>query len=419
MSTEIDAKYQELGGEAGFLGKPQDAELPTSDGRGRFRPFQGGAIYWSSDTGAHEVHGLIRENWALNGSERGPLGYPTEDEKRTADGVGRYSTFEAGACYWTPTTGAHEVYGEIGRKYLELDGPASFLGYPLTGEAGAPDHAGRFNHFENGSIYWKPGLGAHEVHGAIRGRWADLGWERGLLGYPISDEHDGIGDIERASDFQGGSIAWSKNSGPTERVTALGYRITLERFHIDNTRALDDDTDVVAFTVETPGATHAPGTGSRQARYGNVDDGDHPVGWSFGDIGLANAAQRVRLSYSIANAGYADSDSKKVGELLKGLGNLCSALCAGVFGFTGVWATVATKFSQYVGELLDVDCDGGVAADVIDLAVGDLHNLTAAKGVYQETRSYPGSDSAWRCGSNSHYTVTWSVTYVPPLGPVE
>lgn len=28
----------------------------------------------------------------------------------------------------------------------------------------------------------------HEVHGAIRDKWASLGYERGLLGYPISDE---------------------------------------------------------------------------------------------------------------------------------------------------------------------------------------------------------------------------------------
>ena len=32
------------------------------------------------------------------------------------------------------------------------------------------------------SIYWHPDTGAHEVFGAIRGKWAELGWETGTLG---------------------------------------------------------------------------------------------------------------------------------------------------------------------------------------------------------------------------------------------
>ena len=55
------------------------------------------------------------------------------------------------------------------------------LGYPVTDESGTPDHVGRFNHFEGGSIYWTPQTGAHEVHGAIRALWASLGWERSGL----------------------------------------------------------------------------------------------------------------------------------------------------------------------------------------------------------------------------------------------
>ena len=43
-----------------------------------------------------------------------------------------------------------------------------FLHYPVTDETGTPDGVGRFNHFEGGSIYWTPGTGAKEVHGAIR-----------------------------------------------------------------------------------------------------------------------------------------------------------------------------------------------------------------------------------------------------------
>jgi hypothetical protein len=418
VPSAIDDKYASLNGASGFLGEPVTGELTAPDRIGKYRHYQGGSIYWSPTTGAHETHGLIRADWQSTGWEQGPLGYPTSDESPTPDGAGRFNTFQWGVCYWTPATGAHEVHGAIGAKYFALGGPGSYLGYPLTDETGAPDRVGRFNHFQGGSIYWKADLGAHEVHGAIRGRWADLGWERGMLGYPTSDEHDTPDSAGRIGDFQGGSILWSKAVGATERVTAVGYRIVLERFHIDNTRAPDEDTDVVAYTVEAPGHPDWRGTGARQEKYGDVDNGDHQLGWSFDALVLPSADDEVRISYSIVNAGNASSDAAKLGRLLEGLGNLCAALCAGVFGFTGVWATVATKFAQYVGKALDIDCDGGVAADAIALTIGDLHDLTAATGTHQETRFYPGTDSNWGCGSNSKYTVTWSVTYEPPLSPV-
>src|SRR5439155_23783107 len=47
------------------------------------------------------------------GYERGVLGYPTSDERAAADGVGRFNNFQYGAIDWTPQTGAHEVHGAI------------------------------------------------------------------------------------------------------------------------------------------------------------------------------------------------------------------------------------------------------------------------------------------------------------------
>jgi uncharacterized protein with LGFP repeats len=83
------------------------------------------------------------------------------------------------------------------------------MGYPVTDETGTPDGIGRYNHFTGGagaSIYWTPATGAWSVHGGIRGRWAAQGWERGPLGYPVSDEYAVPGG--RRSDFQRGSLVW-------------------------------------------------------------------------------------------------------------------------------------------------------------------------------------------------------------------
>ena len=48
---------------------------------GRFTHFDnGGSIYWTSWTGAHEVHGRIRDHWESLGWEWSWLGYPITDE---------------------------------------------------------------------------------------------------------------------------------------------------------------------------------------------------------------------------------------------------------------------------------------------------------------------------------------------------
>jgi len=130
-------------------------------------------------------------------------------EMSLPDGRGWVRDFDNASIYWTPQTGAHEVHGDIRLHYGRF---SHLLGYPLTDESPCPDGVGRFNHFEGGSIYWTPQVGAHEVHGAIRDRWASMGWERCPLGYPVTDEHDIPGG--RASGFQHGTITWTPEGGP-------------------------------------------------------------------------------------------------------------------------------------------------------------------------------------------------------------
>ena len=57
---------------------------------------------------------------------------------------------------------------------------------------------------------------AHEVHGAIRDKWASLGWERSWLGYPTSDEKAAPGGA-RVSEFQGGAVVWTAARGADAR----------------------------------------------------------------------------------------------------------------------------------------------------------------------------------------------------------
>jgi uncharacterized protein with LGFP repeats len=214
----IYGRWAALGWEAGPLGYPVTDEVGTPDRVGRFNHFAGrdgfgASIYWTPATGAWSVHGAIRAHWADLGWETSALGYPVTDEVGTPDGVGRFNHFQNGSIYWTPGTGACAVQGLIHRHWADLGWETSALGYPVTDETGTPDGVGRFNHFQNGSIYWTGPTGAHAVLGAIHTHWASLGWERSALGYPVTDELAAPGGVGRYSDFQHGSIYWSSKTG--------------------------------------------------------------------------------------------------------------------------------------------------------------------------------------------------------------
>ncbi len=209
-------RYDALGGPGGLLGYPTSGVGRAPDGVGSVSTFSGGTIYWSPATGAREVHGRILQHYLEMQGPAGPLGYPTSDETVAAHG-GRVSTFTRGNVYWSPASGAHEVHGDILRHYLELDGPAGLLGYPVTDETTTPDRIGRFNHFSRlASIYWTPVTRAHEIHGAIRFHWSTLGWERGVAGYPTSDETAVAGG--RMNTFSKSNLAmyWSSATGARE-----------------------------------------------------------------------------------------------------------------------------------------------------------------------------------------------------------
>jgi uncharacterized protein with LGFP repeats len=219
---QILAKYLALGGHAKF-GTPTTDELSTPDGVGRYNHFVGtpgtmtASVYFSPGNGAHAIWGAIREKWSALNWEQGPLGYPTTDELTTPDGVGRYNHFDKTASiYWTPGTGAHGIWGQIRAVWQQLGWEAGPMGYPATDELSTPDGVGRYNHFDKtASIYWTPGTGAHDVYGAIRQRWSALGWEKSYLGYPTSGEFGADGG--RRNNFQYGYIQWYPNGTVVDR----------------------------------------------------------------------------------------------------------------------------------------------------------------------------------------------------------
>lgn len=199
----IGGAYVAAGGPGGSLGFPVSNETVTPDGKGRFNKFQNGYIYWTATTGAHAVTGQILDSWGKAGYERGPLGYPTGDVIGTPNGKGQVQGFQIGAYWWNAANGANSVQGKILDKYASLDYEAGWLGFPTSSEIAL--RGGAFNSFDGGNIYWTPAGGAFAIPaGPIFDAWGQTGYENGKLGYPISDQVQIPGGFR--VNFQHGSI---------------------------------------------------------------------------------------------------------------------------------------------------------------------------------------------------------------------
>jgi hypothetical protein len=191
----------------------------TTVNLGAVQQYQNATVYCAFEGQPFEVHGAIRDKYNYVGGPDGFLGFPITNETGTPDAKGRFNHFVSGSIYFHPSIGAaFEVHGAIRAKWASL-GYEGF-GYPFTDETGTPDGIGRFNHFRtfmpNGSIaessiYWTSDIGAHEIYGAIRLAWAAIGWETSFLGYPVSGEYASAGG--RRNDFQNGYIFWSAATG--------------------------------------------------------------------------------------------------------------------------------------------------------------------------------------------------------------
>ena len=243
----IESKYLDLGGPRSFLRDPTGAERTIVGGR--MRNYQGGSIYWSPETGAHEVRGAILQKYRGLRGPAGSLGFPLADEANSRSANARKSRFQNGAIYWSGATGAHALTGLMFARYVDLEedaatGSGGLLGLPISDER--QTNPGRRIQFQNGNLYWSSAAGAFEVHGAILAKYEQLQGPSGIQGLPLSDEEDVLGrggtSIGKMSRFEGGTIYWSPRTGALEvhgeirgllesgqgLITSLGFPITDE-----------------------------------------------------------------------------------------------------------------------------------------------------------------------------------------------
>ncbi|MFD6515582.1 alpha/beta hydrolase-fold protein [Rhodococcus sp. NPDC060176] len=202
----------EIGATAAANGWIGDCITPEySVAGGLAQDFRNGRIYFTSGTGAQPVAGRIAGAYMNAGAAAGPLGFPRTPELGTPDGRGRFNHFQNGSIYWTPQTGAHPVSGDILAEWSAQGWEGGPLGYPTADEIATPGKPGKVQGFEIGAMY-SSANGTHAVLGMIMGKYGELGWENGWLGFPKSNEVP-IKDNGRFTEFEGGNIYWSPGTG--------------------------------------------------------------------------------------------------------------------------------------------------------------------------------------------------------------
>ena len=128
---------------------------------------------------------------------------------------------------WFGSTQEFELGDKVKQRYNEING-SKILGKPINDQVCPTDDA-CWQDFENGAIIWHDSTGAWESKGGIRGRWAELGYQGGIMGYPTGPEvYDGRGWYQN---YEGGAIIgtdntgfWESTGGIRERWSQIGYQ---------------------------------------------------------------------------------------------------------------------------------------------------------------------------------------------------
>lgn len=380
--TLIEKKYQELGGTNSFLGSLINSEINTPGGQGSYAVYEHGMIFYNPTYGAVAISEKITTKWNSNSvaeattsdnikirtylgfpikdsfqlsinvevcyfergmivvNSRNPsgfvvygsiyiqyrnlddvhgwLGLPISDEQNSSSG-GRVSLFENADIYWASNLGAHEVHGAIKDRYNDLGGASGFLGFPISNElpiSNGGSTIGKYNLFQGGSIYWSSATGAWEIHGSLRKSWLTIfDGPTGELGFPTSNETTSIGDNYRFNNFKNGVLAWQKLSGQVRKITKLDFVVnSFEGRGSDGWMGTAGGVDVYV-ELDITGSNGF----SFQSRYPN--DGDMGTDHNFDENSNLFCTIPIRdgnLSVLIGLSGY-DSDTDK-DDFLGGIG---------------------------------------------------------------------------------------------------
>jgi uncharacterized protein with LGFP repeats len=186
-----------------------------------------------------EAETAMMAAWDKAGGGNSPLGARKGDVYPVGDGF--VLDFDGGKMFYTTDTGAKFVYGPILDKYESFGGPAgSDLGFPTINEGRglAPDsRMATFSASDKPVIFWTPDHGAFVVRGAMNAAWDKLGSSGGVVGVPVGDETYN-GEVT-SQKFSGGEISWNRNTKEfTANPAALADQLKGVQVAIDPAAAI-------------------------------------------------------------------------------------------------------------------------------------------------------------------------------------
>jgi uncharacterized protein with LGFP repeats len=145
----IQTYWSKSGWEKGDLGYPMGDELKISGGASQ--SFEGGTVFWNSKRAkAFMVRNDVRNIYRSLKWERGLLGLPTSEEKKLADGVSQ--SFERGQIHWSQASGGFATTGAIQTYWSKQGWEKGWLGYPTSEEKKTP--TGATQSFQGGTLIW-------------------------------------------------------------------------------------------------------------------------------------------------------------------------------------------------------------------------------------------------------------------------
>jgi uncharacterized protein with LGFP repeats len=197
--TPIQQRYTRLGSQGSPLGASVHGEHKTS--HGHVQHYVHGRMYWGPHTGAHYLTGHVMHHYVSLGEGTSPLGLPTGDVHSDGHGHGEHAHFQHGGIYKAHGHGAHALWDDIWHKWDGLHRYHGPLGDPTTDVRKTADGHGHLAHFTAGSIYQHHGHDPYYVCGNLEKKYRSTGNVTGPLGYlkadqaAVSDSH-GIAGAE-------------------------------------------------------------------------------------------------------------------------------------------------------------------------------------------------------------------------------
>lgn len=184
-------------------------ECPGTSYYAKLGSIRSGAKSLQSTLGGHPVKGAIGTYYRAHSSKTGPA---TSVEKSLKNPNGAYQYFQNGTVYWSSPTGAHLNGGGIRTAYKAVGFEKGSLGFPTSDEKAFKYRKGAvYQNFTSGMIAWSSATKGQPLSHGMLTEWKKLGWERSKLGLPTSGEYAKSGKTRQ--DFEHGYMTYKKGEG--------------------------------------------------------------------------------------------------------------------------------------------------------------------------------------------------------------